>query len=325
MNNIQEFELIDKIKEYISGNKEIYTSVEEDTAIWKIKEATTLLLTTDIFIENVHFRRRYFSYEDIGYKSLAVNISDIASSGGIPILFLVSLGIPQYMKESNVLEIYKGFKTLEDAYNILCVGGDTVSSEKLVINIAIIGKAINKALLRGGAKVGDKIYLTGELGLSYVGFRVLNSIYQKKERFSKAIEKHLRPEPRVEIAKVLSEKNCVNSCIDTSDGLAISLYSIARSSNVGIKIYEDALPIPYEIYKYSEIFSENPISIALYGGEDYELLFTSKSEDEIPEEINDTKISKIGEIIEEKKVVLVLKNGKEIEIQYRGYEQALLQ
>jgi len=248
LNQIGEFNLIDMISQDLRYGRDVIKGVGDDTAVIKYKKDEYLLFTTDMFIEGVHFKSSSTKISSIGRKALAANISDIAAMGGIPLHCVVALGAPPGFSAGNILALYKGIKALAKEYKIGIVGGDTVRSKNLVINISLIGRVRKRNLvLRNGAKEKDAIFVTGSLGGSLSSGR------------------HLTFEPRLKEARYLVRNFKITSMIDTSDGLASDIKRIMDSSKVGAKIDEGAIP-------RNKACSVND---ALFDGEDFELLFTA--------------------------------------------------
>ena len=256
LKDIGEFGLIKRIAEAERiFDKEVIVGIGDDAAVIKYKEGRYLLLTTDMLIENIHFDKKATPFQ-IGYKSLAVNISDIAAMGGIPKYALVGLGLKKETSVKFVDEIYRGIRSLAKKFKVKILGGDTVASSKMVINITLSGEVEKKYLtLRNGAKIGDKIYVTGALGGSILG-------------------KHLSFIPRVKEARYLVKNLHPTSMIDISDGLLSDLKRVCEASKVGAKIYQEKIPLSKGVISLAKKKKEDPYQLALTGGEDFELLFT---------------------------------------------------
>lgn len=256
LKDIGEFGLIKRIAE--KGkilNQEVILGIGDDTAVIKYRKGWYLLLTTDMLVEGIHFNKKATPFQ-IGYKSLAVNISDIAAMGGIPKYGLISLGLKKETSVKFVDEIYRGIKSLAKKFKVEILGGDTVSSPRIVINVTLIGEVEKNYLtLRKGAKPGDKIYVTGTLGGSILG-------------------KHLSFIPRVKEARYLVKNFHPTSMIDISDGLLSDLKRVCERSKVGARIYQEKIPLSQGVISLAKRKKENPWRLALTGGEDFELLFT---------------------------------------------------
>jgi len=236
----------------------------DDTAVLKYKKDRYLLFTTDMLLEGRHFRKSASPYL-IGKKSLSVNISDIAAMGGIPKCAVISLGLPGSLKVKYVDAIYKGIRGVAGKFKVDLVGGDTICSKKIIINIALLGEVEKKNLvLRSGAKKGDAIFVTGSIGGSLKG-------------------KHLKFTPRLKEARFLTKNFNIHSMIDVSDGLLADLGHILERSNVGAVIDEKAIPLTGSIED----------------GEDFELVFTISKKD-VKKLVKSwpfkTRLSRIGEI-----------------------------
>ena len=288
LKDIGEFGLIKRIaKAEKISDKDVIAGIGDDAAVLKYKKNLYLLLTTDILIEDVHFNQKATPFQ-IGWKALAVNISDIAAMGGIPRYALVSLGLRKEIPIKFVDEIYQGIRTLAKKFDVQILGGDTVSSSKIVINIALTGEVEKSCLtLRKGAKIGDKIYVTRRLGGSITG-------------------KHLSFIPRVKEARYLVKNAHPTAMIDISDGLISDLKRICEASNVGARIEQEKVPVSKEA---------NSLENALTAGEDFELLFT------VSEKYNHPvyPITQIGEITK-KEIILLDKDKKIVHLKETGFD-----
>jgi len=292
LQDIGEFGLIRRIAEKKKiSDKDVVVGIGDDTAVLKYKKNLYLLLTTDILIEGVHFNKKATPFQ-IGWKALAVNISDIAAMGGIPKYALVSLGLKKNLSLKFVDEIYQGIRSLAKKFRVKIVGGDTVASSKIVINVALTGEVEKKYLtLRKGAKIGDKIYVTGRLGDSISG-------------------KHLSFIPRVKEARYLVKNLHPTAMIDISDGLFSDLKRICEASDVGAKIEQKKIPVSREAVSLQN---------ALTGGEDFELLFTvSKKYNNLVKSAK-FSITQIGEITK-RGIILLDERNKNIHLKETGFD-----
>ncbi len=241
-----EFELIDLIRKNLRVSPKVICGIGDDTAVLPYTKDRYLLFTTDMMAQGVHFTARMKS-EAVGYKALACNISDIAAMGGVPTFAVVSIGLPKSTKVSSVEGIYRGMQDLAKDFGVSIVGGDTIKSDKVVINVALLGEVEKNYLVtRNGAKPGDRIFVSGPLGGSLKDGR------------------HLMFVPRVAQARFLVRNFKPSAMMDISDGLAGDLNHILKASKVGAKLDEKSIPR----YKGSTL------SQALTDGEDFELLFT---------------------------------------------------
>ncbi|MFH1854457.1 MAG: thiamine-phosphate kinase [Candidatus Omnitrophota bacterium] len=296
LRDLGEFNLINRISRRVKLSANVVKGIGDDTAVLKYKKDRYLLFTTDMLLEDKHFLKRSGGYL-IGKKSIAVNISDIAAMGGIPLAGVISLGVPPSLGVDFVDRLYRGIKEMARKFKIDLVGGDTISSEKIVINIALIGEVEKKNLvLRNGAAPGDVIFVTGEIGGSIKG-------------------RHLNFTPRVKVARFLVEKYKIHSMIDISDGLIIDLSHILESSSVGAVIYEKDMPVSRDA-KNSKT--------AIRDGEDFELVFTvSKAVADrlVKDWPFKTRLSIIGKTCNKSSgFSLVRKNGVKEKIKPMGYE-----
>lgn len=320
-----EFGLIELIrKKCLSSDRRIVVGIGDDAAVIKTHPGKLSVLTTDALIETVHFSLDYFSFYQLGWRSLAANLSDIAAMGGRPICSVVTLGLSDTVTVENVTEFYQGMLALSRKSNCTIAGGDIVRSPKeLVISIAILGEVEkNKVVTRSGAQVGDLICVTRELGEAQAGLELL--LKKRRDRrfgFSPALaRKHLLPVPRLAESKYLAENSKPNSMIDISDGLASDLHHICEESKTGAVIFEDRVPVSSKAVAASKILGKEPLEFALYGGEEYELLFTL-NKNQAGKLLSKArfKIRAIGEILPQKQGVSLQKGSRKTRLLPRGY------
>jgi thiamine-monophosphate kinase len=294
ISEIGEFGLIDRIKKSVKTDPSVIKGIGDDCAVIEFNKDKYLLFTCDMLIEGIDFTSQDKPYL-VGRKALAVSISDIAACAGLPRYALVSLGTPRNISVESVDNIYKGMINLAKEYNINIVGGDISRARQLTLDVSVLGFVEKKFLvLRNGAKKGDIVFVTGELGGSIT-------------------LRHLTFKPRIKEARFLVENLKINSMIDISDGLAQDLSHILEQSNVGAIIYEGLIPK-----------SKNARNLhdALYRGEDFELIFTMPP-DEAKRLIrlkSQMSFKPIGEIVDKKyKLTLFDKSGKEKIIKPVGF------
>ncbi|HMP98565.1 MAG TPA: thiamine-phosphate kinase [Cyclobacteriaceae bacterium] len=292
INKIGEFGLIDHItKDFSLQHKSSITGVGDDAAVIDIGEEY-LLISTDMLTEGVHFDLSYMPLRHLGYKAVAVNVSDIAAMNGKPEQITVSIGLSNRFSVEAVDELYKGIAAACKNYKIDLIGGDTTSSASgLIISITVLGRAAkDKVAYRSGAKANDIICVTGDLGAAYLGLQVLErekQVYLANpnaqpdlERYDYIVQRQLKPEARMDIIYELEELNIKPSAMmDISDGLVSELFHICKHSKVGVRIFEDKLPIDKMTFDTGYEFKLDPTTCALNGGEDYELLFTINQND----------------------------------------------
>ncbi len=248
LSQIGEFGLIDILRKKIKKGSGVRIGIGDDAAVLRVDAGKDILFTTDMIIEGRHFRLREAKPYEIGWKAMAVNISDIAAMGGLPIFAVVSVGLPASLKLHFVNELNRGLRAVAGRFGAQIVGGDTNRSDKLVLSVALLGEVKRgQAVTRSGAKPGDVVFVTGSLGGSF------------------ASKKHLRFVPRIKESQFLVKNFKINSMMDISDGLVSDLRRIAEESSVGFAISQKAIPVSR---------SAKNLRQALTEGEDFELLFT---------------------------------------------------
>ena len=290
--------MIERLAKGIKVDRSVVLGIGDDAAVIKWTRGKYLLFASDMIIEDVHFRLGEAAPFQIGWKALAVNLSDIAAMGGVPKYALVSIGLNSGLRASFVDGIYRGIKTLADRFKVNIVGGDTNSSRKLIIDISVIGFVERPRLVtRSGARPQDAILMTGAVGGSIKG-------------------RHLKFIPRVREARRLVEKYKVNSMIDISDGLILDLGRVLKASSCGAVIYENAIPLSKEA---------GPFKSAVRDGEDFELLFTMparEAERFLREGFEGfgTDTALIGEVVDRRAgFKLIDKNGRRHTIKPEGF------
>jgi thiamine-monophosphate kinase len=302
--------------------KQLIIGIGDDAAAY-FSNNEIQLATVDSLVQDIHFSFSYMSWQELGWKSLAVNLSDIAAMGGFPRYALVSLGLPGKTRVEDVIDLYRGMFEIAGKFGVAVVGGDTVSSPVIFISVTVIGSTgvKNKNLLkRSAAKAGDKIAVTNCLGVSAAGLEMLSKGLKFKPKIAKNLRQaHLMPNPRVVEGQLLIEKG-VKCGMDISDGLVGDLMHICQESEVGALISVDLVPVSPPV---KECFGERALELALNGGEDYELLFTAS-----PQVMNKVikampcLVTVIGEITTDKtgKVTLIDSQGKPFKIKKTGWD-----
>ena len=282
-----EFGLIEHLTNDIQlTQKTSIKGVGDDAAVIDNTDKKTLV-ATDILLEGIHFDLTYVPLKHLGYKAAIVNFSDIYAMNGTPQQIVVSLGISNRFCVEDIDALYEGIKLACKMYDVDLVGGDTSSSlTGLTINIACIGYADeNQIVYRNGAKNTDLIFVSGDLGAAYMGLQLLEReklVFDGQPDFQPdfagkeyLLERQLKPEARKDIVKLLAENRITpTAMIDISDGLASDMLHICKQSKVGCVIYEERIPIDYQTALMAETFNINVTTVAMNGGEDYELLFT---------------------------------------------------
>jgi len=240
--------------------------------------AYSLVLTSDLLVEGVHFRSTTTSARDLGCKAVAVNVSDVAAMGGRPLAFLVALAAPAETPVGWVEELYGGMAEAEKAFGCLLVGGDTSGGPTRVLSLTVLGVAPGPGpVTRGGGRPGDDVYVSGTLGDSALGLRLLEAggvVRTAPERF--LASRHLRPSPRLALGAAIGAGGVARAMIDVSDGLLQDLGHVARASGCGAELWAERLPLSSELVAVTAAEGIDPVGLALEGGEDYELLFAAE-------------------------------------------------
>ncbi len=304
-----EFGLIDRINRGIKlFSKGVISGIGDDAAVLKYDKNSYMLLTTDMLVENDHFSLKFSTPMQIGMKAVEQNVSDIAAMGGIPKFAVISIALPNDIDAEFVDGLYKGINKKAKEYKISIVGGNITHSREIVINISLIGFVEKKFLaLRSGAEIGDLIFCSGDVGKSTAGLELLR--HNKK---GKSIEPHLEPKSRLDLARKLV-KTGINSMIDVSDGVASEVKHICDESKVGAVIYADKIPISKNTIFDSRKIGKDAVDFALYGGEDFELVFTANKNKLKQLKKFDVKV--IGNIVDKKFGIKLIKNNKKISIE----------
>lgn len=304
---IGEFGLIDRIrKRFPPPKRPLLIGIGDDSAVFRPSKKMDILLTTDLLVEDIHFDLRYTSFQQLGNKAIAVNISDIAAMGGIPRYLVVSLGLPGELDVKDIDALYRGFGMSAKRFGINLIGGDTSASKKgIFISIVLLGEIEHGAIVvRSGARVGDTIMVTGSLGDSSAGLEILRKGVKMERGCKSLIKRHLVPVPRIDEGRVLATRRLATSMIDISDGLLSDLSHILKESGVGAELFSESIPISTALRRYAAKNGISPLKFALSGGEDYELLFTA-SKGSIPKitsnpRLKKTGVSVIGRIVRKK-------------------------
>lgn len=280
---MKELRLINYIRRrFPKTRKEILKGIGDDALLFR----NGFVVSTDSFIEKIHFDRSYFSPFQIGYHCLAASLSDLAAMAAEPICTLISLNLSRTLSEQNVQQMYDGFAALSKTYAFDIAGGDIVASPYLGLTITVIGRA-RTPILRSGARPGQGLYVTNFLGLAEAGRCVLQGKLSSKD-YSGSIRKHLQPEPRIKEALLL--KRYMRACIDTSDGLSSDAFHLAQESRVKVVFEVEHIPVHSEVGEFCNHTGRDPLQFILSSGEDFELLFTAK---QVPK-IRGMKIFRIG-------------------------------
>ncbi|MCO4294379.1 thiamine-phosphate kinase [Solitalea sp. MAHUQ-68] len=332
LSQMGEFGLID----HLTQNVKLYNSstlkgIGDDAAVVSHGDKKTLI-STDLLIEGIHFDLMYVPLKHLGYKAIMVNLSDICAMNGSPTQVTVSIAASSRFSLEALEDLYAGMLLACDKWKVDLIGGDTSSSQKgLIISITVLGEANEKDIVyRSGAKKGDLICVSGDLGGAYMGLQMLErekavflqtpNIQPQLEGKDYILERQLKPDARMDIVEMLKALSITPSAmIDISDGLASELLHISKQSKVGVKLYEEKIPIDPLTYDTAREFNLDPTVCALSGGEDYELLFTIPQSD-YDKIKGQPDISIIGHITDESEGnYIVSKSGNVYEITAQGW------
>lgn len=327
-----EFGLIQHLTQKLKlQNQSSLKGIGDDAAVLDYKEKHTLI-TTDLLLEGIHFDLTYTPLKHLGYKAAVVNFSDIYAMNGLPKQITVSLGISKKFSVEMLEELYQGLILACENYQVDIVGGDTSASMTgLTISITCIGEANEENIVyRNGAKENDLVCVTGNLGAAYCGLQVLerekiafqdkNTAQPNLQEYTYILQRQLKPEARKDIVQSLAQNNIKpTAMMDISDGLSSELIHICKQSQVGCHIYEDKIPINFESVKIAEELNLNIVTLALNGGEDYELLFTADIADyEQLAQMDDVHI--IGHITKPTEGLYLLgREGEKIPLKAQGW------
>ncbi len=322
VHEIGESGLIDRIRNLVEKKtgslKQVVLSIGDDTAVIKPSKGKLLLATTDTLVDKVHFDSKLTGAAKIGHKAMVSNISDIIAMGGVPKYALVSLGLPGNSCVEFVDNLYRGMMKVAGRYGVAIVGGDTVESPRnLVITLTLLGEATKKQLVsRSGAEIGDKLLVTGTFGDSAAGLELLIRRNGKmKKSYRQLVKRHQEPEPRAGESRIIAVKGLATSMIDSSDGLDVSVRSICRESRVGARVYPERVPVSSALRSFTGAGGKADgdsalMKYAIYGGEDFELVFT------VPESRLGNALKSIpgtrciGEIVPHKSGIKYVSNGR---------------
>ncbi len=323
LEKLGEFGLIKYLtKSFENQNNTTIKGIGDDAAVLNFDKLKTVV-TTDMLVEGVHFNLAYVPLKHLGYKSVIVNLSDIYAMNAIPTQILVSIAVSSRFPVEALEELYEGIKIACKKYNVDLIGGDTTSSTSgLVISITAIGKAGKDELVyRDGAGENDLLVVSGDLGAAYLGLQILereNEVFKVNPNvqpdlaeYDYLVGRQLKPEAGKHIVELLKQLDVKpTSMIDVSDGLSSEILHLSEQSNYGFKVYEEKIPLDPMVIKTAEEFGVNPITCALNGGEDYELLFTI-SQSDFPKIKGNPSLTIIGHTTEQNAENYLILKGSE--------------
>lgn len=335
ISELGEFGLIDRITAQTKLiNKSTVKGVGDDAAVLSFSDSS-IIITTDLLTEGIHFNLMYVPLKHLGYKAVVVNLSDVFAMNATPRQITVSLAISNKFSVEAIDQLYEGIHLACEKYGVDLVGGDTTSSlTGLTISITAIGEAAqNDIVYRSGAKQNDIICVTGDLGGAYMGlqllerenevFKVNQNMQPQLEGFDYILERQLKPEARADIISAFKKMGIKpTAMIDISDGLSSEIKHICKNSNVGCNIYEDKIPLDHQTKMLAEEMNINPLVAALNGGEDYELLFTLPLSD-YEKVKNDPDFTVVGHITDVSEGTnLITAGGSVIALEAQGWNHA---
>ena len=320
---IAELRLIERIRRQAGlAGRLVRTGIGDDCAVLRGSAAKDWLVTTDLTVEGVHFRRDWHPARSVGHRCLARGLSDIAAMGGRPVAAFLSLALPRRTPQRWLDEFMEGYLALARRTGVTLAGGDIAESkEGIVADTMVVGTVPRaKAILRSGSKPGDQIYVSGRLGAAAAALadfrarkrRKVTRFPHKQDRLVRGAPAYFFPEPRLALGNWLGQRHLASSMIDLSDGLSTDLAHICDESRVGAVVYEDAIPMADR--------GDKALEFALHGGEDYELLFTAPARAKIPPTIGSVKIARIGEIVRSSGMWLVASDGRRRPLRPLGWQ-----
>ena len=314
--NKDENQLLARIAEAFGGNlgnrnRLLKLGIGDDAALYAPRRGYETILTCDWFLEGVHFLRNLHPADAIGWKCLARAVSDVAAMGGAPRCFLLSLALPPSHTRRWLDEFLGGLRRASRKFGCVPAGGDTTRHELILINVSVVGEVLaGQALLRSGAKPGDLIYVSGRLGEAEFGLRLLRKAKARAKPSEPLLRKHLYPEPRLRLGEWLARKRIASAIMDLSDGLSSDLARLCAASGVGARIEGGKLPAA-KLPASNLQGDDEPLKLALHGGDDYELLFTvpKTKARHLPRSFHGVILTPIGEVTRQKKINVVEVGG----------------
>jgi thiamine-monophosphate kinase len=313
---LPERELISRIRRLGSRRngaaKPLLAGIGDDCAVLRIPAGHDTLVTTDFSLEGVHFRREWDSPQSIGHRCLTRGFSDLAAMGGEPVALFLSLALPSKTPQRWVDGFFDGLLKLAGQFHVPLAGGDTSQSpDKILADIIGLGSVPKgRAVLRSGARPGDRLYVSGELGGAAAE---LNQLYSRTRKVH-SVRSGSLPQPRINMGRILRERGTATAMIDISDGLSSDLAHICEESRVGAQVWADAIPRAQ--------FRQGPVDLrfALHGGDAYELLFAAARKTRVPTSIGGVKITAIGEVTREANIMLLQDGQRPQALMPTGWE-----
>jgi thiamine-monophosphate kinase len=315
---LSEKALIAQIRRVAKGaNRSVIAGVGDDCAVLRVRPGHESLVTTDFTLEGIHFRRDWHPAESVGHRCLTRGLSDIAAMGGEAVAEFLSLALPRNTSQAWVERFAGSLIRLAKKHGVTLAGGDTAESPNgILADIIVVGTVPKgQAILRSGARPGDRIYVSGELGGSAAAVLQMRA-KPKKKLNPRDYPRHFYPEARLELGRILREKRLATAMIDTSDGLSTDLAHICEESGRGAEIEASLIPRA----RVGKPAREVDLDLALHGGEDYELLFTVRPGKRVPAQIAGVPLTPIGVITRARRILVRNSKGVAYELQARGWE-----
>ena len=293
--------------------------IGDDAALITVPAGQEVILTTDMSIEDVHFTATLHPPAAVGHRALARSLSDIAAMGGAPRYALISLAVSQHTKRAWLEGYFNGLFALARRFSVVVIGGDTAVVTGPVASDVVVAGVVprGRALRRSDAKPGDRIFVSGRLGMAALGLRLLTSRSRNRNSVDRAaLRAHLFPQPQCALGQFLSEHHLADAMMDVSDGLSIDLRRLCDASGVGARLFANRVPTP------PICDAEDALELALHGGEDYQLLFTvsAAKSSKIPRHYGSIPLHCIGEIRASRGISLIAPDGKTLPVETRGYD-----
>ena len=333
VSQVGEFGLIDRLNDAlgIAEHKNLVQGIGDDAAVYRVGDGRVHVVTTDALVEGVHFDRTFAPLGTLGYKAIAVNVSDIVAMNAVPRYATVALGLPNNVSVEAAELLYEGMAQACRQYGLAVVGGDVTAAARLLISVTVIGEADEDAVVyRRGAEPGDLLCVTGDLGSAAAGLKVLLA---GKEHYgengdgqpdlapwSYAVQRQLAPNARLDRVKMWVEASVrPHALIDISDGLASEVHHLCRASGVGDRLEAALLPIHLQTFQAAERFGDRPEAYALYGGEDYELLFALPKEE--AKKLDEDSFAIVGTVTDaDEGIVLAGPEGDAVPLEATGFQ-----
>ena len=322
-----EAQLIDRIRRGLPSrpgpaHRVLLLGVGDDAALLRISSTRDWAVSTDAFLEGVHFLPEIHSPDAIGFKALARATSDLAAMGAHPRFFLLNLALPPSRTQKWLDGFLHGMSRAARRFGMLLAGGDTTISARVAVNLTVLGEAASgQAVRRSGASPGDLICVSGRLGEAALGLLLIRRRRNWPKNFSRLLARHLYPAPRIALGAWLAEKRLATAMIDISDGLSTDLGHLCEASGCGARIWRERIPVAH-IPAARNRLPLDPLQLALHGGDDYELLFTisPRAARRLPRTFGRVPITVIGEITREKKILLIDSRGRASALRAAGWD-----